>query len=37
MEYTLKLSEKATMIISVDGPELYRGQKAENLASLDWP
>ena len=35
MEYTLKLSEKATMIISVDGPELYRGQKAENLASLD--
>ena len=23
------------MIISIDGPELYRGQKAENLASLD--
>lgn len=35
MEYTLKLSEKAAMIINLDGPELYRGQKAENLASLD--
>lgn len=35
MEYTLKLNEKAKMIISIDGPELYRGQKAENLASLD--
>lgn len=35
MEYKLKLSEKATMIISTDGPELYRGQKAENLADLD--
>ena len=35
MEYTIKLNEKATMIISIDGPELYRGQKAENLASLD--
>lgn len=35
MEYTLKLNEKATMIISIDGPELYRGQKVENLASLD--
>lgn len=35
MEYTLKLSEKAAMIINIDGPELYRGQKAENLASLD--
>lgn len=23
------------MIINLDGPELYRGQKAENLASLD--
>ena len=35
MEYTLKLSEKAAMIINLDGHELYRGQKAENLASLD--
>lgn len=35
MEYTIKLNEKATMIISTDGPELYRGQKAENLAGLD--
>lgn len=35
MEYTLKLSEKAAMIIDIDGHELYRGQKAENLASLD--
>lgn len=35
MEYTLKLNEKAKMIISIDGPELYRGQKAENLAILD--
>lgn len=35
MEYTIKLNEKATMIISIDGPELYRGQKAENLAGLD--
>ena len=35
MEYTIKLNEKATMIISIAGPELYRGQKAENLAGLD--
>lgn len=35
MEYTIKLNEKAAMIINLDGPELYRGQKAENLASLD--
>lgn len=35
MEYTLKLNEKATMIISIDGPELYREQKKENLASLE--
>ena len=35
MEYTLKLSEKAAMIINLDGPELYRGQKAENLAGLE--
>lgn len=35
MEYTIKLNEKAVMIISIDGPELYRGQKAENLASLE--
>jgi hypothetical protein len=35
MEYTIKLNEKAKMIISIDGPELYRGQKAENLASLE--
>lgn len=35
MEYTIKLSQKATMIINIDGPELYRGQKAENLASLE--
>lgn len=35
MEYTIKLNEKATMIISIDGPELYRGQKTENLAGLD--
>lgn len=35
MEYTIKLNEKDTMIISIDGPELYRGQKAENLAGLD--
>ena len=35
MEYKLKLSEKATMIINIGGPELYRGQKAENLASLE--
>ena len=34
MEYTLKLNEKATMIIGIGGPELYRGQKKENLASL---
>lgn len=34
MEYTIKLNEKAVMIINIDGPELYRGQKAENLASL---
>lgn len=34
MEYTIKLNEKAVMIISIDGPELYRGRKAENLASL---
>lgn len=34
MEYTIKLNEKAAMIINLDGPELYRGQKAENLASL---
>lgn len=35
MEYTIKLNEKAVMLINLDGPELYRGQKAENLASLD--
>lgn len=35
MEYTLKLNEKAAMIINLDGPELYRGQKAENLAGLE--
>lgn len=35
MEYTIKLNEKATMIINIDGPELYRGQKAENLARLE--
>lgn len=35
MEYTIKLNEKAAMLINLDGPELYRGQKAENLASLD--
>ena len=35
MEYTIKLNEKATMLINLDGPELYRGQKAENLASLE--
>ena len=35
MEYTIKLNEKATMIINIDGPELYRGQKAENLSGLD--
>ena len=34
MEYTIKLNEKAVMIINIDGPELYRGQKAENLESL---
>ena len=34
MEYTLKLNEKATMIINIDGPELYRGQKKEKLLSL---
>lgn len=35
MEYTIKLNEKAVMLINLDGPELYRGQKAENLASLE--
>ena len=35
MEYTIKLNEKAVMLINLDGPELYRGQKAENLAGLD--
>lgn len=35
MEYTIKLNEKAAMLINLDGPELYRGQKAENLAGLD--
>ncbi len=35
MEYTIKLNEKATMIINIGGPELYRGQKAENLAGLE--
>lgn len=35
MEYTIKLNEKAVMLINIDGPELYRGQKAENLASLE--
>lgn len=34
MEYTLKLNEKATMIIGIGGPELYRGQKKEKLLSL---
>lgn len=35
MEYTIKLNEKAVMLINLDGPELYRGQKAENLARLE--
>ena len=35
MEYAIQLNEKAAMIINLDGPELYRGQKAENLASLE--
>lgn len=35
MEYAIQLNEKAVMLINLDGPELYRGQKAENLASLD--
>lgn len=35
MEYTIKLNEKAVMLINLGGPELYRGQKAENLASLE--
>ena len=34
MEYALKLNEKATMIINIDGPELYRGKKTDILASL---
>lgn len=34
MEYKLKLSEKATMIISADESELYKGAKAESLAGL---
>lgn len=34
MEYTIKLNEKATMIISIDGPELYRGQKLESLNNV---
>ena len=34
MEYTIKLNEKAVMLINLGGPELYRGQKKENLASL---
>ena len=34
MEYTIKLNQKARMIIDIGGPELYRGQKKENLASL---
>lgn len=35
MEYLLQLNEKAAMIINLDGPELYRGQKAENLSALE--
>lgn len=35
MEYAMQLNEKAAMIINLDGPELYRGQKAENLSALD--
>lgn len=35
MEYAMQLNEKAAMIINLDGPELYRGQKAEKLASLE--
>ena len=35
MEYAIQLNEKAAMIINLDGPELYRGQKAEKLASLE--
>lgn len=35
MEYAIQLNEKAAMIINLDGPELYRGQKAENLSALD--
>lgn len=34
MEYTIQLNKKARMIIDIGGPELYRGQKKENLASL---
>jgi hypothetical protein len=34
MEYTIQLNQKARMIIDIGGPELYRGQKKENLASL---
>lgn len=35
MEYAIQLNEKAVMLINLDEPELYREQKAENLASLD--
>ena len=35
MEYQIELNEKAVMLINLDGPELYRGQKAEKLASLE--